>query len=350
MKILQMVDVPWDSGLAHYALVLAQGLKARGHQVFVSAIPGEKPWQKAHRLGLKTLPMVNLKGLKPLRRFVGEHHIDIINAHTGSTHSLAVAAALGQPIAVIRTRSDARAIRRRPGGKFLYKHTQRVIGAAEYIRQAFLRELKLPPKKVVTVYQGIDVDGIPVEPLPKNPVLGIIARLDPIKGHRYLIEALYILKGTYPGLKLRLVGQEENIKQRELRYMAERLRVDDQVEFMGYQTNIPKIMASCSIGVIASTGSEAVSRTALEWMAAGRPVVGTKVGCLPEVIQDNSTGVLVDPKDAPSLAAGLAKLLHDPAKLAAMGEAARVRAVDQFRMADFVDKTIGIYKAARAEV
>ena len=69
MKILQMVDVPWDSGLAHYALVLAQGLKKMGHQVFVSAVPGEKPWLKAHRLGLKTIPMVKLKNLGALRRF-----------------------------------------------------------------------------------------------------------------------------------------------------------------------------------------------------------------------------------------------------------------------------------------
>ena len=110
MKILQMVDVPWDSGLAHYALILSQGLKKKGHQVFVSAVPGEKPWHKAHRMGLKTIPMVKLKNLKALRRFVREHGIDLINAHTGSTHSLAVAAALGQKIAVVRTRSDARVI------------------------------------------------------------------------------------------------------------------------------------------------------------------------------------------------------------------------------------------------
>src|SRR4029077_11552393 len=117
MKILEMVDIPWDSGLAHYALVLAQGLKKKGHQVIVSAVPGEKPWIKAHRLGLKTIPMVKLKNLGALRRFIREHGIDLINAHTGSTHSLAVAAALGQKIAVVRTRSDARVIKRRPGSR-----------------------------------------------------------------------------------------------------------------------------------------------------------------------------------------------------------------------------------------
>src|SRR4029077_4403594 len=133
-------------------------LKKKGHHVFVSAVPGEKPWHKAHRLGLKTIPLVSLKGLGPLRRFVRKHEIDLMNAHTGSTHSLAVAAALGQKVAVVRTRSDSRTIKRRPGSRFLYKHTQGVIAAADYIRDSFLKELKLPPRQVTTIYQGIAIE------------------------------------------------------------------------------------------------------------------------------------------------------------------------------------------------
>src|SRR5882672_535377 len=111
MRILQFIDVPWDSGLAHYALILSQELKKKGHQVFISALPGEKPWIKARRLGLKTVPLATLKRLKPLRRFLVDHDIQVLNAHTGSTHSLAVASALGRNIAVVRTRSDARHVR-----------------------------------------------------------------------------------------------------------------------------------------------------------------------------------------------------------------------------------------------
>src|SRR5438270_6043484 len=69
MRVLQFIDVPWDSGLAHYALILSQELKKKGHQVFVSALPGEKPWIKARRLGLKTVPLATLKRLNPLRHF-----------------------------------------------------------------------------------------------------------------------------------------------------------------------------------------------------------------------------------------------------------------------------------------
>src|SRR5438309_2254373 len=149
MRILQLIDIPWDSGLANYALVMSQGLKKDGHQVFVSAIPGQKPWAKARRLGLHTVPLATLKGLQPLRRFLRDHRIDLLNAHTGSTHSLAVASALGQRVAVVRTRSDARGVRRRLGSGFLYHHTHRVIAAADYIREAYVKTLRLPPRKVV---------------------------------------------------------------------------------------------------------------------------------------------------------------------------------------------------------
>lgn len=350
MKILQMVDVPWDSGLAHYALILSQGLKRKGHHVFVSAVPGEKPWHKAHRLGLKTLPLVNLKSLGALRRFVREHGIDLINAHTGSTHSLAVAAGIGQSIAVVRTRSDARVIKRRPGSRFLYKHTHKVIAAAEYIRESFIKELALTPRQVVTVRQGISVDDFRPAPLPANPILGIVARLDPVKGHRYLIEALSLLRRIYPSLRLRIVGQEENTKQKELAYIADRLRVDDRVQFLGYQSNVASAMAECSIGVISSTGSEAVSRVALEWMASGRPVVATRVGCLPEIIEPKQNGLLVNPKDAPALASALAALLHEPERAVAMGAAARAYVEKHLTMERFVNDTLGVYRDAVAAV
>lgn len=350
MKILQFVDVPWDSGLANYALVLAQGLQAKGHKVFVSAVPGEKPWLKAKRLGLRTVPLATLKSLTALRRFLAEHKIQTLNAHTGSTHSLAVAAALGNRVAVIRTRSDARPVKRRVGGQFLFKHTQRVITAADYIRQTYLQAVKLSPKKVVTIYQGLSLEEFSLQKFPGKPVLGIVARLDPVKGHRYLLEALVLLKGLGTEVHLKIIGQEENIKERELRVLAERLRIDRQVDFAGYQKDIPRAMADCSIGVIASTGSEAVSRVALEWMACGRPVIATRVGCLPEMVEEGKNGLLVPPRDAPALARAIASLVYHPALIQSMGAAARTFVEKRFSFPEFVTRTETVYKEAWDEV
>ena len=349
MRVLQFIDVPWDSGLANYALLLSQELKKKGHQVFISAVPGEKPWVKAKRLGLKTVPLATLKGLNPLRHFLKDHGIQVLNAHTGSTHSLAVASALGQKVAVVRTRSDARNVKPRVGAGFLFKHTHRVIAAADYIRDSYVKTLKLPGRKVVTVYQGISLADFKVAPFPAKPTLGIVARLDPVKGHRYLLEAMELMQNIYPDLRLKIVGQEENVKQRDLKEIADRLRIDDRVEFMGYQKSVAPIMGDCTIGVIASTGSEAVSRVALEWMAAGRPIVATRVGCLPEVVKDPQTGFLVEPKNAPELARAIGDMLHHPDEITAMGAAARRRAETQFALDAFVTHTLDVYGEAMKE-
>lgn len=349
MRILQFVDVPWDSGLAHYALVLSQGLKREGHQVFFSAVPGQKPWVEAKRIGLKTIPLATLKGLNPLRRFLKQHGIQLLNPHTGSTHSLAVASALGQNIAVVRTRSDARGVRARVGSHFLFNHTHRVIAAADYIRDSYLKALRLPTRKVVTIYQGLSLADFEAKPFPTSPVVGMVARLDPVKGHRYLLEAISLLKNAYPSLRVRLFGQEENVKQRDLRAIADRLGISTLVDFVGFHKSVPEAMASCSIGVVASVGSEAVSRVALEWMAAGRPVVATRVGCLPEIVRDGETGLLIEPKDAPALARALGELLRHPQRLEAMGKVARQRVEKDFGLSRFVSQTLTVYQDALRE-
>jgi glycosyltransferase involved in cell wall biosynthesis len=297
------------------------------------------------------MPFVTFKGLGPLRAFLRDEKIDVINAHTGSTHSLAVAAALRQShrIAVVRTRSDARVVKSKLGSSLLFGQTERVIAAAEYIRQAYIRAVKLEPHKVVTVYQGLDASLYLPDQKPEPLTIGIVARLDPVKGHRYVLEALTILKPSYPNLKVIIAGQEENVKLRELRGVAARLRIDSMVDFVGYQDDVPPLMARCSVGLVASTGSEAVSRVALEWMAAGRPVVATRVGCLPELVHEQVTGLLIPPQDAPALAQAIGRLLHDPQRATTMGAAGRQRAEKRFGLDRFLDDTLAAYEGAIAE-
>ena len=349
MKILQMVDVPWDSGLAHYALVLSRALAQAGHQVFVSALPGEKPWDKARRFGLPTVPLVSLGSLGALRRFLAEERITLINAHTGATHSLAVLSALGRGIAVVRTRGDARRLRARPTSGLLHERTHRIIAAAEYIRSQYLDTFRLAPEKVVTIYQGIDLAAFPWRPPPEAPILGMVARLDPVKGHRYLLEAIAALAAEGVETELRVAGEEANVTRAELIRLAGKLGVGGRVRFLGWQKELDRFMADCALGVISSTASEAVSRVALEWMAAGRPLVATRVGCLPEIVRPEETGVLVEPKSASALAEGLRALLRNPAAMARQGGDARAQAEARFSLSRFVQETERVYAEALAE-
>lgn len=347
MRILQLLDVPWDSGLAHYALALSQGLARRGHRVFFSSVPGEKPWVKAQALGLDTVPYARLCHLASLRRFAVREKIELMNAHTGSTHSLAVGGALGQKIAVVRTRSDARPVRKRVGSIFLFKHTRKVIAAAEYIREHYVETVGLPRDQVVTIHQGIDPGPFGGKGVgPSSPIVGMVARLDPVKGHRYFLEAAALLHSIFPRARFWVMGQEENLRRYALEALAAKLGISKDVEFLGYEKNIAARMAECSVGVVASVGSEAVSRVALEWMAAGRPVVATQVGGLPEIVRTGRTGFLVPPKDSRALAQAIGVFLRDPQKVNVWGQEARRHVEALFSLDRFVKETERVYGEA----
>jgi len=345
MKIVHMVDIPWDSGLANYALVLAQGLQKNGHTVYFCSKPNEKPGLKAQRLALPTIPWATLQDLFALRRFLQDKQIDIVNAHTGSTHTLAVAAAWGTHTRVIRTRSDARPVKKSFGSGFLYAKTAHVIAAAAYIRQDFIRLLNLPAEKVTTIYQGLDLNVFSTAPLPAEPVFGMIARLDPVKGHADVLHALALLKKHGLTPRLDIVGQPENIKEQTLRDLAQHLGVAEQVKFWGYQSDIPGAIRACAIGLIASTGSEAVSRAAQEWMASGRPVIATRVGCLPELIKEGETGFLVPPSDPAALAEAITYFLQNPSVIVQMGRRSRQVMQAHYSIDGFIFETEALYNS-----
>jgi glycosyltransferase involved in cell wall biosynthesis len=102
-------------------------------------------------------------------------------------------------------------------------------------------------------------------------------------------------------------------------------------------------LARCRVGVVASVGSEAVSRAALEWMAAGRPVVASRVGCLPDLVIEGETGFLVPPANPRALAQALARFLQEPGLAERMGAAGRRRFDEKFSLGRFADETESLY-------
>ena len=122
--------------------------------------------------------------------------------------------------------------------------------------------------------------GFHVEPLPETAD-GRVSSRDwiPSKAIAICWKPSRLLRHVYPDLRVqRSWVRKKILKQRDLKTHGQRLGIEDQVKFLGYQKSVADVMSDCTIGVIASTGSEAVSRVALEWMAAGRPVVATRVG------------------------------------------------------------------------
>jgi glycosyltransferase involved in cell wall biosynthesis len=109
------------------------------------------------------------------------------------------------------------------------------------------------------------------------------------------------------------------------------LGLSDRFRFLGFRPDAPRAVQAFDVVAVPSH-VEPFGLAALEAMAAGRPVVASRVGGLPEIVLDGRTGVLVPPRDAAALARGIAGLLDDPALMAAMGEAGRLRASKVFSL------------------
>jgi glycosyltransferase involved in cell wall biosynthesis len=161
------------------------------------------------------------------------------------------------------------------------------------------------------------------------PVIGLVGRLDHWgKGHKELFEAMATLKERH-GLHALIVGGGRKID--EVRQVAASLGLAGVVTFLGPRRDVPDLLNAMDIFVLPSY-SEGVSLALLEAMAAGKPVIATAVGGLPEVVTEGDNGLLIPPRDAEALAGALARLLTDPALAQRLGANARARVRENFSL------------------
>ena len=338
MRTLHLVDEPYDSGVVHYALSAAKALSSRGHLSVIGALAGLPPARRAEVLGLRTYaysrPWLDLGRL---RGFLREERMDLILAHTGSAHSLAVAATLAAPggsCLVVRVRAGAQAPRRRPLAGLLWRRTAGFIAANRAILEQarpFLDPGKTPS---AVIPPGVEDPG-PPSPLPAGgPIIGILGRLDPVKGHEVFLHAATRILRRLPDASFLAAGREENVKIESLLRLAGELGICARVRFLGHVPDAAAFIRDCHLGVVASLGSEAVSRAAVEWLACARPVIASRVGSLPEYLEGCEGARLVPPGDPEALAQAAFSML-EPGRLDSAAACARKLYEEKFSMDRF---------------
>ena len=344
MNIVHIEDESWDSGIAHYAVTLAAEQARRGHRAAVWGLKNSPVLKQAAELGLATRgwfePPFGWTELPALRRELAAFAPQMINAHTGSAHTLALLLA-PKGAAVVRTRGDARP----PKSNFLTRltasRTATMIAANSALKTQL--EAAFPKRPVRLIPQGIDGPE-DAAPMPGTPFVGILARLDPVKGHEILIDAAEALKAEIPALRVLCAGDGQLLKRLSWQLPARHL--EEVVRFLGRVPDRWTFLAGCRIGVVPSIASEAVSRAALEWMAAGRPLIATRVGGLPDLVEDGVTGLLIPPGDAAALADAVKSLVDDPERAEDMGRAGRARWEERFSLPPFYQNTQKVYEEA----
>ena len=175
---------------------------------------------------------------------------------------------------------------------------------------------------------------------PGSQIVGVVARLEPEKGHPTLLEAWPGVLRAVPDAYLLIVG--EGSRRDALEAQARELRIAHRVVFTGRRDDVPAVTAALDVAVLPSY-REAQGLTILEAMALSRPVVASNVGGIPEMIEDGVTGLLVPPHDADALAAAIVRLLSDHPYADTLGRAGHDLVHDRFCIELMVDAVETIY-------
>jgi phosphatidylinositol alpha-1,6-mannosyltransferase len=352
----------WWTGSAEPVICLLTGLRARGHRVLLGLIAGDRFEQKAREAGLEPVdglslevrgnPFRALADLRRVREVVRVEGVDVVHVHHSHDHWLGW---LGRGrAALVRTFHNARAVRLGWPDKSLYRRTDALIVVSREIEER-ARRAGITADRLARVEGVVDLarfegprDGAAIRKefdLGAAPVLGCVARLAPRRGHELLIRGFRLLLTEYPQSRLLLVGKGE--ARTRLESLVAELGLAREVLFTGYRdADLPGVLQAIDAFALMGAGSDESCRAALEAMAAGRPVVGRRVGALPETVVDGVTGLLVDDDRPESVAAALRTLLAEPERAAAMGRAGRERARSLYSSDAHASRVEKIYGAA----
>ena len=175
-------------------------------------------------------------------------------------------------------------------------------------------------------------------------VVVTVGHLSEVKGYPTFLRAAAQIRAAMPGCRFLAVGGEtlEPGYGERLRQMADGLGLVDAVQFLGWRTDVPEILRSADVMVLASL-AEGLPLAVLEAMACGLPVVATDVNGTPEAVLDGETGFLVRPNDPETLALKVAALLSDSVLRDNMGAAGRRHVEDNFTLTQFLQRVQGLY-------
>ncbi len=351
----------WRGG-QNQALLTVLGLRGLGHRTVLVAHPqGELRRRAAEGLdliGLAPRSELDLAAAWRLARVLKQIQPQVVHAH--DPHGVAVAAAaIGfggldvKPTLVASRRVDFQ-LKMNALSQWKYRQVAAFLCASDAIRQILIAQ-GIPRERALTIHEGIDLAHVDAAPpvsvreafwLPTNaPVVGCIGALVDHKGHRYLVHAAADIVRAVPEARIVILGEGD--LRVELTRMIHELGLERHVLLPGFRPDVLSLLKAFDVFVMPSL-TEGLGTSILDAMACTKAVVASAVGGIPEVVEPETTGLLVPPRDASALGAAIVRLLRDPALCQRLAAGGRARVERQFTADRMVQETLDVYRRLRA--
>ena len=347
MKILFSCGSSSWGGLEMQIPLLARALRDRGHALTLLCPPDSVIAQEMSSTGFPVLPLPGGKrhiagNIVSVAHFLRGGRYDILHAHVSEDiRVLSPARALAcrdTPFFITRHMGVKHA-RRDVLHRLLYRQVRRIFAVSSYVADGVRAALPVPPDCVAVLPPGIDLnrfqpdryDGAQARAAlgldPGRPVVGMLGRITPMKGHAEFLEAVRRLRDGGRDVNFVVAGgcgdgDRERTYTENIHALARRLGLADAVRFIGFAPEPAVVFAALEVFVFPSH-LEAFGLSLVEAMAMGLPAVACAAGGVLDIVEDGRTGLLVPPGDPASLALAIGRLLDDPAGRIRLGHAAR---------------------------
>ncbi len=354
MRVLHVEGGSRLYGGAQQVLYLLEGLARRGVDNLLACPRGSELAQRAAPFAeVHAMPMggdMDLGIALRLARLIGARRPDLVHLHSRiGADVMGGLAARWEAVPAIHTRRvDNPESRLLAAAK--YRLHRRVIAISEGIASV-LRDVGLPEAKLRVVRSAVPVAdweqpcrraaflaalGLPAETLS----IGVIAQLIPRKGHRVLLDALPALLPRHPTLQVIFFGQGPD--EAALRRRISEDGLDGRVRLAGFRDDLPALLPCLDL-VVHPALLEGLGVSLMQAAAAGRPIVASRTGGIPEVVRDEVNGLLVAPGDAAGLGAAIHRLLTDPSLRERLGTAGHELMLHEHGVDAMVDGNLAIY-------
>lgn len=282
---------------------------------------------------------LDLRAVMKIRKLLKAHKVDVLHTHGYKADLYGRIAAVNRNVRLVATCHNwphpAWSMRAYAAlDRLSLKTFDRVVVLSENVA-AVLKQSGLQDGKLATISNGIEIERFrDAQPLlrassfhPDELLVGFVGRLVPGKGADILLRAAPHVMIRHPNARFVLVG--DGPCREELQSLAAQLGVSDRVVFTGVREDMPEVYASLDLLVLPSF-CEAMPMCVIEAMAAGKPVIATRVGAVPKLIEQDESGLLIEPGDVAGLAAGIVGLLEDRERAHRLGRNGQIRASERF--------------------